>query len=229
MSVSASVLKCVYCGSDDVVVNDDGEYVCRACGTVLGQGFAQPIKLTRVHTVGTEWDFADFKLHAALSEVKRLSHVLNLPERCVKEAAHLIELAVRGKKVSVAQPEALAVVALFYGCRQAGILLPLRHFTPHVSVEKSAIKRAVWNFSRLTASQYEKAILNASKRFGLSATAVLELWERHKRKLVGKKPRVVVAVLIYLAKGGTISISEVSRILGVSTVSVKKALAQLKR
>ena len=41
-----TALKCWHCGSEEIVV-DDGEYVCRRCGTVLGP-VQQPARLTRL-------------------------------------------------------------------------------------------------------------------------------------------------------------------------------------
>ena len=185
--------------------------------------------LTRTYVLGTERGFAGVKLRDIASEVARLRHALNIPERCAKEALHLIEVAIRGKSTFVAQPEALAAVVLFYGCRQAGVLLPLKYFTSHIAVEKSAIKRVVWDFSKLAPLQYERAILNAAKRVGLSADVVLELWKKYRRRLVGKKPRAVAAVLAYLAKGGTDPISVISEVMRVSPTAVREALAQLKQ
>jgi hypothetical protein len=42
-----TALKCWHCGSEEIVV-DDGEYVCRRCGTVLGP-VHQPARLTRLN------------------------------------------------------------------------------------------------------------------------------------------------------------------------------------
>jgi len=222
-------LKCPYCGSEDAVMNQGGKYVCKACGAALGQVFAPPITTVRVHTVGTSWDFTDVELRTALSEVTRLRHVLNLPEGRVEEAMRLIELAIGGRKTPAVQPEALAAVAPLYGCREMGILPSLRHFTSHITAERRVTKKAVWEFGRLALPQYERAILNASKKFGPSTDVVLELWKKCGRKLVGKNPMVAVVVLICLAKGGVVSISAVSRAVGASSTSVRRTLAQLRQ
>jgi len=233
MSVLDAALRCPYCGSGDVVANEDGEYVCRSCGTVLGQSVALHATAVRARVVGTTWNFTGAKLHAVFGEVKRLRHLLNLPENCIGEAMRLAEVAVGGKKTSVAQPEALAVAALFYGCRNAGVLLPLSRLTSHVAAGRDVVKRAIWDFSKLALQnetvRYEVAILNASKRFGVDADLILGLWRKHRRKLVGKRPRVAAAALVYLAKDGAVSIGKVCHVFGVSATSVKKVLAKLRQ
>jgi len=220
-------LLCPYCGSDNIAINGVDEYVCRNCGTVLGQRLAPPLVLNYTRTIGTFNDFTAIELYAVEGEVKRLANLLKLPERCIREAMYLTEYVIRGRKVTVRQPEALAAAVLFYGCRRTGVLLPLKPLMQYTSAERETVKRAVWELSRIMPLRYEETLLRAAKMFGVSPDAVLELWKRYKRKLMGKSPRVVAAALIYLANR-SLNISDVSSRLGASEVSVRHALKAIK-
>jgi len=218
-------LRCSYCGSTDIV-SVDGEYVCRSCGTVLGQSLT-PHVLSRVRVIGTVLDFTTLELYAVEGEIKRLVNVLGLQERCVKEATRLAEYIVRGRMVTVRQPEALAVATLLYSCRRVGTPVRLRLFIRHVSTGQGSIRRAVWELSRILPVRYEDLLVSAARAFGAPPDAVLNLWRKYRRKLNGKNPRVVAATLIYWALHGRVSRTEVANRLGVTVHSMRETLKRL--
>jgi len=167
------------------------------------------------------------ELYAIEGEIKRLAELLGLSKRCIKEAMHLAEHVVKGRKVAVRQPEALAVAALLYGCRQAGTPVPLKPLVQHVAVHRGTIKQAVWEFNRVLPVRYVDVLIRTARTFGVSQNEVLQLWTTYRRRLIGRSPRVVAAALIYLASHGSLRLSEVAHRLGVTANSVRQMLKML--
>ncbi len=138
------------------------------------------------------------------AELKRIRECVGLPQSVVEEAEALVKKYF--DLVAGFPPEVVAMAVLWTAAKAAGAPRPLDDFLKCSRAEERRVRRVAWRLKeavKLGRRPIEDYVKTLAARVGLPAPVVksaVELLERNRRLLAGKKPvgvghRVVVGVV----------------------------------
>ncbi len=212
-------MKCTYCGSYNVVVNGDGELVCRDCATVHGAVYYVPA--VRGHS------------HSASGRVWSLCMSMDLPFGLCRHA----------ERIAVDDTPEAALAAVIHASLERGSPIPMSRA---LEMARRLGRDRFGNVVSLLASTLRRGLRERVRMYAVSAIRRLAVPNAYlvvhtldemlasldMRKVQGRNPRVVAGALVELAceaVGVHVDRGELARALGISRHTIRGNVRILKK
>ncbi|WP_299291187.1 transcription initiation factor IIB [Nitrosopumilus sp.] len=230
-------------------IHDGGLSTVMGSSNYDASGNPVPLKLRKSYSRMRTWDSrsktgssGNKNLIVALNEMEKLRNKMALSDAIVERASYLYRKALEHNLVQGRSVRSMTGACIYASCRELETVRTLTDISKHLQEKKSSVSRSYRILSRsmdldMPVADPVNSIIKFSNNLELPEKIkrdAIEIFNSLKKKkiIAGKKPDSVAAVTIYMAcllNNKEISQLRISRISGISNVTIRNRLKEFKK